>query len=172
MLPGCGDPGGPAELPQRTPGLWEIRVTPPSRPPRRARPVVTHECTAPEVDAQMLLAIAPGHEGCALPDVRRAGAEWRVQSSCEVHGNRIDTRFTLAGDFVHGYAGTFVVRYPDACPPASPDCRDEKEFRARYLGECPADLRPGEMRLPNGIVVHVAHPAGEAHADPSFVPDP
>lgn len=158
LFAGCAG-GAVVDLPRRDAGLWEVTLV--DEGARRPRPVVTRECTSAEVDARLLLSLAPGQEHCASPDVRKIDAGWEVRTACRVHDNRIDAVFTLAGDFRTGYAGRYEVRYGASCPRNLPDCREVREFSARRLGDCPADMRPGDRLLPNGIVIH-ALPA-EAH---------
>lgn len=158
LFAGCAG-GAVVELPRRDAGLWEVTLV--DEGARRPRPVVTRECTSAEVDARLLLSLAPGQEHCAAPDVRRTDSGWEVRTACRVHDNRIDTSFTLSGDFRTGYSGSYDVRYRDACPRNLPGCREARAFSARRLGDCPADMRPGDRLLPNGIVIH-ALPA-EAH---------
>ncbi len=160
LFPGCSG-GAVAELPQREPGVWEVTLTPEGV--RRARPVVTRECTSAHVDARLLLSQAPGQEHCDAPQVRSKDGSWEVHTACRVHGNRIDTTFTFGGDFQADYSGRFETRYRDACPRNLPDCREAQAFSARRLGDCPADMQPGDRILPTGIVVQ-ALPA-EDHSD-------
>lgn len=158
---GCaGGAGGVvAPLPQREAGLWEVTLT--AEPARRERPAVTRECTDAETDAGLLLTQAPGQEHCGETQVRKTGPEWQVSTACRVHDNPIDTTFTFRGNFRTDYAGRFEVRYGTICPRNLPECRETREFTARRLGDCPADLHPGDRMLPNGIVVR---PLGdEAH---------
>lgn len=157
---GCSQ-GVVAELPLRDAGFWEVTLAPEGA--RRARPVVTRECTSDEVDARLLLSQAPGQENCAAPEVRKVDAGWDIRTVCRVHDSRIDAALTLAGDFRTGYAGRYEVRYGANCPRNLPDCREAREFSARRLGDCPVGMQPGDRMLPNGIVVH-ALPAQE-HAE-------
>lgn len=162
LFAGCAG-GAVVELPRRDAGLWEVTLV--DEGARRPRPVVTRECTSAEVDAQLLLSQAPGQEHCASPDVRKIDSGWEVRTACRLHDNRIDAVFTLAGDFRTGYAGRYEVRYGASCPRDLADCREVREFSARRLGDCPADMRPGDRMLPNGIVVQAlpAQEHGDAH---------
>lgn len=170
LLAGCG--GSLAEeLPTRTPGLWEVTLVPEASG-RRVRPVVTRQCTAAVVDAQLLLAVAPGQEACSAPELRRRGEVWRVRTRCRSHDTPIDTRFELHGDFVRTYGGRFEARTGGSCDSGRRDCREAAEFRGRHLGACPAGMHPGEVRLPNGILINPLHHAAEheAHEAPAPMP--
>ena len=142
-----------AALPQRDAGFWEVTQST-TEGARRTRSTVSLQCTHADVDAPLLLSIAPGQEHCAEPEVRRTGSEWEVRTSCRVHDNPIETRFTLQGDFSNSYSGSYETRYDKACPAGAPDCREVRTFTARRLGDCPEDMHPGDMMLPNGIVVN------------------
>ena len=140
-------------LPQRDAGFWEVTLTT-AEGARRTRSTITLQCTHADVDAPLLLSIAPGQEHCAEPEVWRTQSGWDVRTACRVHDNPINTRFTLQGDFSNSYSGSYETRYDRACPAGAPDCREVRTFTARRLGDCPEDMHPGDMMLPNGIVVN------------------
>lgn len=142
----------PVPLPQREDGLWEVSVT--AVGVRRARPVVTRECTSAEVDAHLLLSQAPGQEHCDAPEVTATGSGWQVRTRCRVHGSDVETVFAFEGDFRTAYAGRFDSRNAAACEHRPSDCRQQGSITARRLGECTDTLQPGYRQLPNGIVVH------------------
>lgn len=157
-LTGCHGSATNKPLPQRSPGLWETTLTPQAQSGARPRPTTTRQCTAPEVDTQLLLLMAPGQESCAPPQIRQQGDEWHVRTRCSVHESRIDTHFILRGDFAQEYSGQIETRYQKPCPQRYPDCRQKQEVQARYLGLCPEGMRPGDLRLPNGILLNQLDP--------------
>jgi len=149
-------------LPARKSGLWEVRVRKddlagPRQGPQASRaPATVLQCTSPEAEPAMLLAVVPGQEDCSAPRVasrRGAGRErtYDVSTVCYVHDNRVNARITLSGDLQSAYRGTFDVQYArtpqhDTGPMV---------FEGRWLGACQAGQRPGDMVLPNGVTVNV-----------------
>lgn len=140
------------ELPQRSPGLWEVTLVS-VETARRSRPAVIQQCTGLGVDTELLLSVAPGQESCSPPTLRRRGEAVHVHTRCRVHGEPNETHFALRGDFSQTYAGSYDTRYSGSCPTGHPDCRVAQEFQGRYLGACPENMHPGDVRLPNGIIV-------------------
>lgn len=148
-----GAEAGDVALPQREAGMWEITLTD-ERASRRLRHVTTRQCTSEEVDARLLLSVASGQDHCAAIDVRKTASGWEVYTACDVHGNRLDTRFVLEGDLRSRYSGSFETRHGKHCLASARDCIETRTFSARRLGACPDNLHPGDTLLPNGIVIN------------------
>ncbi|WP_415163087.1 DUF3617 domain-containing protein [Ottowia sp.] len=136
------------ELPARRQGLWEITLQDPAG--KAPRPVTVQQCTDQASDARVLLSVAPGQESCRRPSVQRGKGSYRVDTACAVHDVPVATRFEFSGDLRMRYQGQYEVRYGKG--PRPPESR---RFEGRWLGKCPADMRPGDTRLPNGIIVNV-----------------
>lgn len=141
-------------LPQRESGFWEVTVVDPESS-SRSKPVLIRECTSTEVDAQLLLGVAPAQENCDPPVVRTLDAGWTVETMCRVHGHKLDTAFAFEGDFVTSYTGRYESQNLDGCAGHSAECPKVRSFEGRRLGACPAGMGPGDVLLPNGLKVNV-----------------
>lgn len=147
-------------LPKRKPGLWEVTVRSEGlvlSPQGQAKPQpqTVQMCTNAQSEPVMLFAIVAGQENCSevrsQRRSRQAGGGYALQTVCHVHGTRVDTQMELQGDLQSAYSGAFETKVP-ANPMAN---KGRMAFEGRWLGECTAGQRPGDMRLPNGITVNV-----------------
>lgn len=148
---------GAQQVPARKPGLWEVALAGVEQGTPQA-PATVQQCVDRANDAQILLSIAPGQENCGVSAVRRQGQRYQVSNRCSVHGQRVDMQMELSGDFQQRYEGSYLVRFAGKVQPES------RRFEARWLGACRSGMQPGDMALPNGIVVNVLKPP-HTHAD-------
>jgi hypothetical protein len=146
-------------LPVRKDGLWEVTMRSDDLILRQQgqakyRPVTVQMCTRREAEPIMLLAMVPAQENCQKLDVVRrgktAGAVFDIRSTCQVHDAKAEMQMELQGDFQARYSGSFSVTFPQM--PMQNTGR--MVFEGRWLGECVAGQRTGDIRLPNGITVN------------------
>lgn len=143
------------DLPLRKAGLWEIIATD-ATATRRAKPVTVQQCTSAAVDQQVLLAVAPGQENCEPPEVDSgADGSYTVHTRCSVHGNAVQTRIEFSGDLQSAYEGHYEAQFAQVPDGRRDDGRRAQHFAARWIGACPADMQPGDVRLPIGVLVNV-----------------
>ncbi|PJI96654.1 hypothetical protein CLU85_1408 [Acidovorax sp. 69] len=137
-------------VPTRKAGLWEVSIRAEGEAEALALKVL--QCTDRASDALTLMSIAPGQENCRKPVVERLKTKgYRIRTACVVHEQRVNTVMDLRGDVTSRYEGRLETRYPTmASQTPSP-----KLFEGRWLGECRAGMRPGDMLLPNGVTVNV-----------------
>ncbi|MFN4117192.1 DUF3617 domain-containing protein [Acidovorax sp.] len=149
-----------AVLPARKDGLWEVLVRSDDLVLKRAgrgtpQPVTVRQCTSAAVEPIMLMSIVPGQEDCHERKVLRRGkgaeAGHDIITVCYVHDNRVDTQMRLLGDLQSTYHGSFEAKFPKT--PLHNTGR--MVFEGRWLGDCAAGQRPGDMLLPNGVTVNV-----------------
>lgn len=149
-----------AALPARKDGLWEVLVRSDDLVLKRAgrgspQPVTVRQCTSAAIEPIMLMSIVPGQEDCHERKVRRSGkgaeAGHDISTVCYVHDNRVDTQMRLLGDLQSAYHGSFEAKFPQT--PLHNTGR--MVFEGRWLGDCAAGQRPGDMLLPNGVTVNV-----------------
>lgn len=137
------------QMPARKPGLWEVTVRSTGNSVTNEQKVL--QCTDRQAEPIMLLAIVPGQEHCHSVRVKKNARGREVRTVCYVHDNRVDATVQLSGDLQTAYLGVFEVTYskPVRFVPG------RTEFEGRWLGECGAAQRPGDMVLPNGAKVNV-----------------
>jgi hypothetical protein len=158
-------------LPVRKDGLWAVTVRSDDlvlRQQGQAKPgpVTVQMCTRREVEPVMLLSMVPGQENCQKLEVVRLGktaeAGFEVRSTCQVHDVKSEMQLELRGDLQARYHGSFSVNFPQM--PMQNTGR--MVFEGRWLGECAAGQRPGDIRLPNGATVNVVEARQRAEKSP------
>jgi hypothetical protein len=151
-------------VPTRKPGLWEVTLLAPEGAPAQ-RPIAVKQCTDKAHDAEVLLSVAPGQENCKRPQVRREKGRYHIETACAVHDVPVHTRFELSGNLQSRYQGHYEVRYEKTFRPGSQTRTESRRFEGRWLSACTADMKPGDMTLPNGVMVNVLKSHDHSHGD-------
>ncbi|HZZ89713.1 MAG TPA: DUF3617 family protein [Caulobacteraceae bacterium] len=167
-LPGMGTGSPPA----RKPGLWEQSL----QNERRASPLVTEACFDAASDRRVpIVPREPRRAGaCSKFDLHRQGGDWVVDSDCTFGGGRgggagggggsgfnggggakVASHVVVSGDFNSRYTVTSTRNIRNA-PDASRNGSHTTTLTAVYKGACPADIGPGQVKLPSGDVVDMA----------------
>lgn len=129
-------------LPARKPGLWEINMNAAEpNAPQRLQKV----CLDPVTD-QLLYKVGAGasQKLCNKLDVRNSGGKVVVDSECHIAGSTATSHSvtTFSGDTA--YHTDVRVHYE----PAMFGRTDSASIHeARWIGECPSDMRPGDVLL-------------------------
>jgi len=148
---------GPAS-PQRKAGLWEQSL----QSDQSATPLVSEACYDAATDRRMpLLPRKPtpgGRRQCDKFDVTKNGDDYVIDSVCGfagVTGMKATLHAVISGDFNSKYTVTNNITIEGAPDPAR-DGVHKSTITATYKGECPPDIGPGQVKLPNGDVVDMA----------------
>jgi hypothetical protein len=105
------------------------------------------QCSSTEVEPTLLLSIVPGQEHCGSPRIENSRSRLRIRTACEVHKRPVLADMQLTGNRKRSYEGVFEVGGAGASGPS------RMQTSGIWLGECPRDVLPGQMQLPNGVVV-------------------
>lgn len=131
------------ELPARRPGLWETTVS-----------IASMAGSAPAmrmcIDAatdDLLSRDESRGQRCQRVEVRREGERYRIRAVCRLAATTSTTEGFFEGDFSRRYHGELQTHYAPAQRGVAPT---KVLLDGRWLGPCPADLRPGDMLLPDG----------------------
>lgn len=145
------------DLPKRKPGLWETTVSMPSMP-GGAMPAVKM-CIDAKTDDLVGGPNGAGRKHCEKVDIRRDGARYVIDSVCSFGNTRTRTTGWFEGSFDSDYRGEMDTVYD----PPMQDMKSSKVLiSGRWLGACPADMKPGDLLLPNGVKVNPAQmPQGQ-----------
>lgn len=141
-----------AETPKRKPGLWTQST---HAEGLGSLPSVS-VCIDPETDAQLAWWGQQGvRGGCEKNQVtKNADGTWAFQSVCSTAGNiRTSAKGTASGDFDSAFAVDLETT-TEGSP--IPDLNGTRKVTIAYQweGECPASMKPGDMRLPDGSVTN------------------
>ena len=138
------------DLPKRKPGLWEMTLSAPDgkRPPRSAK-----YCIDAATEALMdNLAGGMTRHDCIKNDVLPQGASVVVDSVCMIDKSKVTGRsiITAEGDTIfHMQVHTHFD------PPLWGQADVDSTSDSKWLGACPADMRPGDMMTTSGIKVNI-----------------
>lgn len=152
-----------AGLPVRKAGLWEVTVQ--AHSPQGIggpqQPAMTvQQCTNAAAERAVPFFLLPARDTCSRISVSkgaRAGSH-EVTTVCESHGQPITMQVKLWGDMQGVYGGTYAISRPGAPLRNS----EEVPFQARWLGQCRAGQKAGDLLLPNGITVNPVEDAARA----------
>jgi hypothetical protein len=131
-----------AELPQRKPGLWEIRTT----ASQAAGLPAAMFCVGDATDTQMEhLDRTFGEKGaCRISPFRLVGTAWMSESVCREGKNIVSSRSIVSGDLQSEYRIDTETSYVLT----SSTRREEKEaLAAKFITPCPSNLRPGDLLI-------------------------
>ena len=134
-----------AELPTRKPGLWEITMTMgnPKIPPR-----VEKVCLDAATN-QLLYKVGAGasQKMCSKVDIQNSGGKVVVDSQCNLGNTKSSTHSvtTMMGDTA--YHTDVSVHYD---PPLFGKSDSTLTHDAKWIGACPADMRPGDLTMDTG----------------------
>jgi len=140
-----------AELPVRKAGLWEMKVLRAGSP----MPEMTMQhCTDATTDRQMSTAFSPmGKEVCSKQDVRQTTTGFVSDSVCSIGGMSMTSHAEITGDFNSAYA-VKTTSHNEHGPPGMPH-DTSMSIEAKWLGECKADQKPGDIVMPNGFKMNI-----------------
>jgi hypothetical protein len=149
MIPGLGAPSSP----QRKPGLWEQTLQADGRP----TPMVTQWCFDPASDRRSpALRKPPTRQGlCEKFQTSKNGDAYVTDSVCGFGGVKLTTHSELTGDFTTHYTVVSTLDVSGSPDPAR-DGQHKTTLTAVYKGDCPADIGPGQVKLPDGTVEDMA----------------
>jgi hypothetical protein len=146
------------ESPHRKAGLWEQTM----QTDQSATPVVREACYDAASDRRTpVLPRKPpagGRRQCDKFEVSKDGATYVIDSVCGfvgAPGMKATVHAVISGDFDSKYTVTNNITVENASDPARNGVH-KSTITAVYKGDCPPDIGPGQVKLPNGDVVDMA----------------
>lgn len=138
----CADNGVTLE---RRPGLWEMSVEVDGQ--RHAGAM--KQCVDKATDAKMLKMASSGEmQECSKNELSRTSSGYRFEAECAISGSKVISAGEFLGDFDKEYTGKISTVFS---PALFGKTRSESNIKARWVGNCPAGMSPGDMILPNGM---------------------
>lgn len=136
-----------AQVPMRRDGLWEMTMQM-SAPV--AMTMTSKQCTdaSQEKAGAMFRNNSPNAGGVdckAGVPLPAAGGGWSYSSTCTMHNMTMSTSGTVRGDFRTGYHMDSTTRMSPAPMPQM--AQTHMIIDAKWLGPCPADMKPGDMEM-------------------------
>lgn len=160
-LAGCDKlPFGKLEAPHRKPGLWQQTLVADGRPA-----IVTKVCYDAATDRRMPVFGPRQRSGgggggftpnCSKNDRTKQGDTYVADRDCTLpNGIQIASHSVLSGDFQSSYTARTETTISGAPDPAR-NGHHVSVLTATFQGDCPPDIQPGQVQLPNGDVVDLA----------------
>ena len=135
-------------LPDRKPGLWELSTQPAGLP----KAITTKMCLDQATDKAMMK-LGMSISQCDQLTMSHDGNDLVIDSVCTVGGAKMKTHAVISGDFQSAYAMKSVS---DRISGASNlPAHSEVTQQATWISDCPSDMKPGDMTLPNGMKMNV-----------------
>ncbi len=151
----AGAAAGPA-FPERKPGLWEMRTN--AEGPRKDKEMVVTQCADAATDKALQ------EYGLSQPKMNRKFCKEQMRNEagkmlvhtevCKQSETTVTRRIVISGDFNSAYRVQSHTTY-EPMPKTSPP-RDDMVAEMRWLGACPAGMKPGDMAMPGGMKMNIA----------------
>jgi hypothetical protein len=135
------------DLPKRKSGLWEIKTSMPDMPANMQQGPMKACVDEKTDDMTQQVADAEAKKNCSKSDIKRDGDRWLIHSVCKEQGITMTTDGVFTGKFDSAYKAEMKASYQ---PPIQGMSSSRMVMDARYLGACPAGMKPGELILPTG----------------------
>jgi hypothetical protein len=135
------------DLPKRRAGLWEVTITT-HEGMRMESPL--KQCVDDESDMLGQGMLVPG-AACKQVSLKKAPQTYVVKTSCAFGQSTTRSTATISGDFNSSIAlrlTSIMVGVPGLSPQ-----KTVMTVKARFLGPCTADQRPGDTIMPDGFVL-------------------
>lgn len=139
-------PARAEDLPQRKPGLWEMKI---ARNSSGLPELTTQHCTDAAADKDMNNVVSPmAKRICSKQDVQKTTTGYVVDSVCSVAGGTMTAHAEITGDFNSAYA-VVTTSHTDKGPTNLRDLTTRIE--AKWLGECKPGQKAGDIVMPGGF---------------------
>lgn len=136
------------QLPQRKPGLWEIRVG----NGKVAGPPPTKQCIDAQTDAEMQAMGTEMSQMCTKRSLRREGDTYIANSECTLGPTKVKSHSETSGDF----SSSYTVRVQSTFEPPLMGMKDTNTFMtATWVGPCAAGQAPGDIILSDGMKMNI-----------------
>ena len=138
------------ELPLRKAGLWEMKIT---KVGSQLPEMTMQHCTDPSTDKDMANSVSPlAKQICTKQETVKTATGFVSDSVCTVAGVSMTSHSDITGDFNSAYSVT-TKAHMDKGPEQLRDTTTRID--AKWLGDCKADQRPGDILMPGGFKLNV-----------------
>jgi len=138
------------DFPKRKSGLWEIETFPSTRAgaSQKAQMCIDQKSD----DALNQMGTGMTRQICSQSNIRREGNAIVSDSVCKFGTTTATTHSVVTGKFESAYQVETQSTYD---PPMNGMKEGSAVIKARWIGPCKSDLKPGDMILPNGTKINV-----------------
>jgi hypothetical protein len=128
--------------PKRKEGLWRMAISSTGGPGVTMNAeMCVDAATASDFNVQR----GSGSKDCANSKISPTGDGWAFQSVCKMQGMTMTTKGKVSGDMSSDYAMEAATHMDPAPQGMSADT--QTRVHAKWLGPCPAGMKPGSVRM-------------------------
>lgn len=125
------------------PGLWEMTVSAEGM----AQPMAMRLCVGAPAPGTNPFAPPPqAGQDCKKNAFVKTGAGYTIDIECKSNGVTMSTKGEVTGDFSSGYTTIMKTRMSGPGIPAELQTERTSTAESKYLGACPADMKPGAAK--------------------------
>jgi hypothetical protein len=136
------------EMPERKPGLWEVKT---SIENRGSAGLTVRQCIDAGTDQMMMSTTGPlAQPACPKRDVRRSRDTVTIDAACTTMNKTATTHAVITGDLNSAYMMTVTTR-GDAVPGGTMTMT----MTGKWLGPCTAGQKPGDIIMPGGLKLNI-----------------
>jgi hypothetical protein len=138
------------DLPQRKPGLWEMKI---ARNGSGLPDMTMQHCTDATTDKDMNNVVSPmAKQICSKQDLQKTATGYVADSVCSIAGGTMTAHAEITGDFNSAYT-IVTTSHTDKGPTNLRDLTTRIE--ARWLGDCKPGQKAGDIVMPGGFKLNV-----------------
>jgi len=131
---------------RRKPGLWEVSATTDGHP----MPTGMKQCADEATDAKMMQLSQQEAAQCKVSDFIKTAEGYEFSSECQLGATKVVSKGTFSGDFDAEYRGEILTTMT---PPLFGRGESKSTITAKWVGPCPAGMKPGQMKTDNGETI-------------------
>jgi hypothetical protein len=139
-----------ADPPAMKEGLWSIRNQSVNNPGNKKTENTATVCRSHAYD-QDTLQSAKAIKGCKTLSESLQGNEYSIHTQCAIAGTVIDSKSTVT---FKGDTGSHSENHATYSPALGGISEMTLIQDQKYVGSCPAGVKPGDVTQPDGTVVH------------------
>jgi hypothetical protein len=141
------------DLPVRRAGLWEVTIT---HDDGKLPAQVMQQCTDAQTDKLMFAFSGElGAELCSRQDIRKVGGTLVIDATCKIGPMTLISQSVVSGDFNKSYTMKVTPKVKGAPAIVKALGGSSTTIKARWIGACKPDQRPGDIVLPGGKTVNI-----------------
>src|ERR1700743_3334076 len=150
-LPALAGGAHAGELATRRAGLWEMKIT---KVGGSVPEMTMQHCTDAATDKDMTNSVSPiAKQICTKQDIVKTATGYVSDSVCSVAGVSMTTHAEIVGDFNSAYTVTSTTHSDTGVTGKPLDATTR--IQAKWLGECQAGQKPGDIMMPGGFRLNV-----------------
>jgi hypothetical protein len=144
-------------FPTRRAGLWEATISLNGG----GAPQVSKQCVDASTEESLRGLVGQGGPKgmCAVNTVEKVADGYKMHTECSIAGSSMVTDGSFTGDFEREYRGSLVSVMEPAMVGTG---RTETTIHAVYKGDCPSDMKPGDISVNGGAVVNATESVAKA----------